>query len=304
MDFESRLYHYGLGVGVPYGALNSVANIFDETRHVGELSRRRRLAQKITENSRFVGFIPKDRGFALVGHDTLPYTTEAIEASRAIIEDRRTIQNWKARRNNPFFQCERPEDLVNYPELMKFALSDAVLQIVSDYYGLLPQIKEIGIWVTPPQSHQFSSQLYHLDKPESQLVKLFLNIDPTDDDSGPLTLLPADVSRKVRQATNYEALYFRGDGRLTDETVFSICSKPDQVMLGGASGTGGFADTSNCFHFGSRCQSGERKMLTVAFMLPHKARNRRTPLFDLVPKPEDEVRRFVLSGVAPRLADA
>jgi len=67
-------------------------------------------------------------------------------------------------------------------------------------------------------------------------------------------------------------------------------------MLGGAAGTGGFADTSNCFHFGSRCRSGERKMLTVAFMLPHKARDRRTPLFDLVPRPADEARRQVLSG--------
>jgi hypothetical protein len=298
MDIERRLYHYGLGAGVPYGALNSIANIFDEARNAKELSRRRRLAQSIIGDSRWRDFVPKDRGFALVGPETLPHTQEAIKASRSIIEDRRKTQGWKARRNNPFYQCERPEDIVNYPELMKFALSDTMLQIVSGYYGLVPQIKEIGIWLTPPQEHQFSSQLYHLDKPESQLLKLFINIDPTQDDAGPLTLLPANVSRKVRQKTRYEAIYFRGNGRLTDQTVFSICSQSDQIMLGGASGTGGFADTSNCFHFGSRCKSGERKMLTVAFMLPHKTRDPRTPLFDLVPLQDDEVRRLVLSGSA------
>ena len=295
MDIERRLYYYGLGAGLPYGALNSVANAFDQATHASDLARRRKLAREVLAQSPWVGFIPKDLGYAVVGPDTLPGAQKAIDAARAIIEDRRKT-GWKARKYNPFYQCERAEDFVQYPELIDFVLSDAVLQIVTDYYGFIPQLKEIGIWLTPPQSHQFSSQLYHLDKPESRLVKLFLNIDANDDFSGPLTLLPANVSQKVRQKTGYEAIYFRGDGRLTDETVFSVCPKSSQIMLGGPAGTGGFADTSNCFHFGSRCASGERKMFTVTFMMPHKARDRRTPLFDLIPEPKDEIRRMVLSG--------
>jgi len=295
MDIERRLYYYGLGAKLPYGALNSIANAFDVAVHAPDLANRRKIARELLKGSPWVGFIPKESGYAVVGSDTLPGAQKAIDASRAIIEDRRRT-GWKARRNNPFYQCERPEDFVDYPELIEFALSDAVMQIVSDYYGMIPQLKEIGIWLTPPQSHKFSSQLYHLDKPESQLVKLFLNIDANDDASGPLTLLPVNVSRQVRDKTDYETIYFRGDGRLTDETVFSICPTSSQVMLGGPAGTGGFADTSNCFHFGSRCASGERKMLTVAFMLPHKARDRRTPLFDLVPRPADEMRRLALCG--------
>ena len=295
MDIESRLYHYGLGVGLPYGPLNSIANAFDLARNAPDLSRRRKLARQMLVGSPWTGFVPKDKGYALVGPDTLPGTAAALEAARAIIEHRRN-SGWKARKNNPFYQCERPEDFRDYPELIEFVLSDAMMQIVSDYYGMVPQMKEVGIWLTPPQDHQFSSQLYHLDKPESQLLKLFLNVGNNDDDSGPLTLLPADVSRRVRQKTRYEAIYFCGDGRLADDTIFSICSASEQVALGGSPGTGGFADTSNCFHFGSRCRSGERKMLTVAFMLPHKAREPRTPLFDLVERPTDEARRLVLSG--------
>ncbi|HZS55553.1 MAG TPA: hypothetical protein VFA65_14225, partial [Bryobacteraceae bacterium] len=53
---------------------------------------------------------------------------------------------------------------------------------------------------------------------------------------------------------------------------------------------------SNCFHFGSRCQAGERIMMMVKFMLPHRARRSRTPLFDLVPEPTDEARRLALAG--------
>ncbi len=296
MDIEGRLYYYGLGAGFPYGVLNSIANAFDNAVHVKDLARRRMAAREVLANSPWTGFIPKDLGYAVVGPETLPGAQRAIEASRAIIEDRRK-SGWKARKHNPFYQCERPQDFVDYPEIIDFALSDAVMHIVTDYYCMVPQLKEVGIWLTPPQSHQFSSQLYHLDKPESQLVKLFLNIDANDDASGPLTLLPLNVSRRVREKTGYESIYFRGDGRLDDQTVFSICTTSSQIMLGGPVGTGGFADTSNCFHFGSRCASGERKMLTVSFMLPHKARNRRTPLFDLVPRPVDEMRRLALSGV-------
>ena len=125
---------------------------------------------------------------------------------------------------------------------------------------------------------------------------LFLNVDSTEAENGPLTLLPVNVSGKVRQRTNYESIYFREDGRLADDTVFAHCSAGDQIELGGGAGTGGFADTSNCFHFGSRCRSGERKMLVIKFMLPHKARDPRTPLFDLVRPPANEAHRLILSG--------
>lgn len=295
MDIESRLYHYGLGAGIPYGALNSIANVFDVARNAPELARRLRLAREMLAGSRWRGFVPQDTGFALVKPDTLPHTAEMLDAVREIIEDRRKT-GWKARKNNPFYQLERPEDFKNYPALMKFVLSDPMLHIASDYYGMVPQLKEVGIWLTPPQDHEFSSQLYHLDKPESRLLKLFINVDEHDQSSGPLTLLPANVSKVVRDKTSYEAVYFRGDGRLTDATVFQHCSPSDQIALGGSAGYGGFADTSNCFHYGSRTKSGERKMFTAAFMLPHKARETRTPLFDLVPEPQDEARRMVLSG--------
>jgi hypothetical protein len=295
MEIEALLYHYGLGAGLPYGVLNSVANAFDAARNASDLSRRRRLAEEILVGSPWVGFIPKDQGYALVTPDTLPGTKEALEAARAVIDDRRKT-GWKARSNNPFFQCERAEDFPDYPALMDFALSDAMLHIISDYYGMVPQMKEIGIWLTPPQNRLFSSQLYHLDQPEVQLVTLFLNVDANDADAGPLTLLPASVSNNVRRKTRYEAVYFCGDGRLSDDAVFAHCSASNIVGLGGIAGSGGFVDNSNCLHYGSRCKSGERKMLAVRFMLPHKARSPRTPLFDLFPEPVDEVRRLILSG--------
>jgi hypothetical protein len=295
MGLETKLYHYGLGAGLPFGALNSFAVTVNEVRHAGDVSRRRRAAQQLLAGSPWKGFMSRERGFALVNPDTLPGTQAALAAAREVIEEARR-EGARPKKNNPFIQCERPEAFVKYPALVEFAFSDAVIGIVSDYYGMVPQVKEIGIWLTPQQTHQFSSQLYHLDKPDGQLVKLFINVVDHDAAAGPLTFLPADVSRRVRKATKYEDIYFRKDGRIEDESVFSVCSLSDQMTLGGTAGSGGFADTSNCLHFGSRTAAGERKMLTVAFELPHRSRNPRTPLFDLLPEPKDELRRLVLSG--------
>ena len=125
-----------------------------------------------------------------------------------------------------------------------------------------------------------------------------MNVELNDEEKGPTTLLPADISKKICQGSNYEARYYSGQGFVNDETIFKYCTRDDQISLGGPAGTGAFADTSNCFHFGSRCRSGERLMLMVKFMLPHKARKTRTPRFDLISEPKDEVRRLALCGAA------
>jgi hypothetical protein len=295
MSIEARLYHYGLGVGMPYRALNRFANACSEAGNARDLARRRRLAREMLSGSTWRGFIPKDKGYAPVAPDTLPGANEAIECVREIVRDRQSA-GFKARPHNPFYQLEKPEHFRDYPALTNFILSDTILHIVSDYYGMVPQLKAAGIWLTTSQEKQFGSQLFHLDKPEAQIVGLFINAEANDTSTGPLTLLPSDVSWVVRGKTNYESVYFRGNGRLTDETVFQNCRTDDQVSLGSGPGVGVFADTSNCFHFGSRCQEGERTMLMLKFMLPHKVQDTRTPIFDLVPEPADDVRRMVLSG--------
>jgi hypothetical protein len=296
MSLEGRLYHYGLGAGVPYGLLNSIANAFDVAFHASDVSKRKRVAREILATSKYANFLPQNTGFAHVEPDILPGTQEVLAAVRGIIAERR-ITGWKKRDVNPVDHLELPEHFRDHPELLRFALSDVMLEIVSGYYGLVPQLKEMGIWITREQKDQYNSQLFHLDKPEVKIVGLFMNVELNGPEKGPTTVLPADKSDLVRRGTNYEAKYFRGEGFIGDETVFKYCKREDLASVGGPPGTGAFVDTSRCFHFGSRCRSGERVMLMVKFMLPHKARKSRTPLFDLVPEPADEARRLALSGV-------
>lgn len=292
---ERRLYYYGLGAGLSYRSLDSVANAFAVARYAGEIGRRRALARELLAGSRWADFISKKTSFARVAPDTLPGTSEVLPIIRDIIKERR-VTGWHKSRVNPVDHLELPEHFRDHPKLLQFALSDTMLQIFTGYYGMVPQLKEIGIWVSPPREELGNSQLYHLDKPESKIVGLFLNVEHNGVEQGPFTFVPADESEKVRKATRYEARYFRGEGYLTDDDVFKYASRDRQVTAEGPPGTGVIVDTSTCFHFGSRVLTGERIMLMVKFMLPHRARKRRTPLFDLTPRPRDELRQLVLVG--------
>lgn len=297
MRLESRLYYYGLGMGIPYGLLNSVARTYSLARCAYDVYRRQRLTRDLLRDSSWSGFIPKDRGYARVQTNTLPGIEEALQTVRQIIRERRKT-GWKTRDVNPVDHLELPEHFRDHPEILNFALSDKIVQIVCDYYGMVPQLKEIGIWVTREQEKLYNSQLFHLDKPEVGILALFINVERNDEEKGPVTLLPADISKEIRKNTRYDEIYFRGSGYISDEMVFHHCSPQDQITLAGGPGTGTFCDTSRCFHYGSRCHSGERIMMMVKFMPPHRAHKTRTPLFDLVPEPEDEVRRLMLSGAA------
>lgn len=298
MTLETNFYHFGLGAGLPFRALHSVANVVSGGVHAADLMTRRRLAARVTKNSQRRGFVSRTHGWAPLAPDTLPGTERVLDIVRALIEERRDYPE-RLKPRNPFDYLERPEDFQAHPELLAFALSDDLLEIACDYYGVLPQLKEIGFWLSKPVDHLFSSQYYHLDKPESRIFSLFLNVEDNPPDVGLTTFLPADVSRRVRRQTRYDKVYFRGNGRLTDEQVYASCAQSDAIEIDGRRGHGAIVDTTSCFHYGSRCSTGQRAVFSIKFMLAHKARNPRTPSLDGHAYGDDPIRRLVLAGAKP-----
>jgi hypothetical protein len=92
-----------------------------------------------------------------------------------------------------------------------------------------------------------------------------------DEQSGPLTVLPADDSQRVRRALGY--LYRQ---RLTDAQVASVVGTGRERPILGPAGTTVLVDTSRCFHYGSRVGPGAIPRLVTmiqyqtpySFMLP------------------------------------
>jgi hypothetical protein len=86
-------------------------------------------------------------------------------------------------------------------------------------------------------------------------------MDNVDEDCGPFTFLPADVSQRV---SNY--LGTVKEHRITDKTIYSVANPSDAIRLTGPAGTGAFVDSSRCYHHGARVKRGERLLLQFHFL--------------------------------------
>lgn len=151
--------------------------------------------------------------------------------------------------------------------VVRFALRDDVLAAISRYLGVVPCLSTISVFFSDTvEGTPKSSQLHHCDGDDVTQVKIFVYCTDVDAASGPLTVLGAEPSARVRRATRY---HYRQ--RLTDEQVAAVLG-PDreQPILGGA-GTAAFVDTSRCFHFGSRVAPGAppRLVTMIQYQTPY-----------------------------------
>jgi len=160
--------------------------------------------------------------------------------------------------------------------VMRFALRDDVLAAISRYLGMVPFLSTISVFHSDTvPGDPTSSQLHHCDGDDVTQVKIFVYCSDVDPPSGPLTVLDAESSTRVRKAVNYQ---FRQ--RLTDEQVAAVLGAGADRPILGPSGTTAFLDTSRCFHYGSRvAPDAPARLVTMiqyqtpySFMLPRVER--------------------------------
>ena len=151
--------------------------------------------------------------------------------------------------------------------VVRFALRDDVLSAVSRYLGVVPCLGAISVFFSDTvEGTPKSSQLHHCDGDDVTQVKIFVYCSDVDAASGPLTVLGAEQSARVRRATRY---HYRQ--RLTDEQVAAVLGPRQEHPILGASGTAAFVDTSRCFHFGSRVAPGAapRLVTMIQYQTPY-----------------------------------
>jgi hypothetical protein len=160
--------------------------------------------------------------------------------------------------------------------VMRFALRDDVLAAVCRYLGLVPFLSTISVFHSDTvPGDPTSSQLHHCDGDDVKQVKIFLYCSDVDPGSGPLTVLDAASSARVRKAVGYR---FRQ--RLTDQQVADVLGPGADRPILGPTGTTAFLDTSRCFHYGSRvAPDAPARLVTMiqyqtpySFMLPRSQR--------------------------------
>lgn len=158
-----------------------------------------------------------------------------------------------------------PKDLAEYPEFIDFALNPDILSTATEYLGELPMLAGVYFWHahTAPGAWK-KSQLYHSDYDDIRQFKVFLFADEVTPDSGPLTLLPAHISEKIRTQLNNNNNRF-GE-YIDDEKIRPLIPEGVEKPLTGPAGTMAFADTSRVLHFGSRVENKDRYMVVFQFI--------------------------------------
>jgi hypothetical protein len=212
-----------------------------------------------------------------------------------------------------FYNMLSESDLFRYPALLDFVFSHELLEGIETYLGLFPQLSSIGVYRSRivGQESLEGSQKYHFDTFEKNHVKVFVNLRPVTPLNGPVTFIPANVSKALctnRIAYKLETLFSEAPDRsqlghelnsrvLPRKNVSLEMLTRSTLKLVGPAGSTAIVDTARCLHSGSRVQEGERYVFLAHYTNHSKYLNR--PANDhLALRPQyfsEELTRFINS---------
>lgn len=143
----------------------------------------------------------------------------------------------------------------------RIALNNSILKVLYHYFSA-PAFMDYSIVtksVYSGEKYQIS-QLWHQDKDDYEMAKLFIYINDVTDRNGPFTLLNKQSSKKIPTS------FLRN--HIEDDFIFKRVKQGEVIYLTGKKYTAFLVDTSKCFHMGSRITSqGQfRYMLTATFI--------------------------------------
>lgn len=147
----------------------------------------------------------------------------------------------------------------------RFALTETVLNIANAYFQMYAKLRYYNVWKTfASTSKARESQLWHFDREDRYILKMFLYLTDVDDGAGPFTYAPG--THKKGKLNNLEPDFFVEGGvrRTTDEQMNAVFPKEKWIKGTGKKGTIVFTDTRG-FHKGGEARTNDRLMFTCMF---------------------------------------
>ena len=245
--------------------------------------------------------IHRDRGYAVFPPEPFPEAREIVEATADLgrnVDLAKPGLSKKARSGFMVPMMDMASLTLDSP-MLRLALRPDVIAAVSSYLGMVPVIAYLQVFYSEANSDEArSSQLFHCDADATSQVKIFVLCSEVTRSNGPLTLLDAKTSRNVRSRLGYHF-----GGKIKDKRLAGIIDESDHVPIVGPPGTVCFVDTTQCFHFGSRVESGTAPRLVTmiqyltpsSFMLPRDHRQG-SPFRQLATHQMGRVQRMVLGA--------
>jgi hypothetical protein len=146
----------------------------------------------------------------------------------------------------------------------RMALHPTVRSVANGYFRMHTQLRFYNVWRTLVVEHDpMASQLWHRDREDFLILKMFVYLRDVDADSGPFRYVPG-THRKGTVRAAPDSFLEGHVARSTDEQMAEIVPPDAWIEATGSSGTIVFADTRG-FHCGGRSRTRERLMFTALY---------------------------------------
>ncbi len=150
----------------------------------------------------------------------------------------------------------------------RFALQETFLNIANAYFGMLVKLRYYNVWQTfATVGAARESQLWHFDREDNYILKLFLYLKDVDEGAGPFTYAPKTHRKGGLWGKQPEFSLEQNVMRSNDEQMSAVVPKENWVKGTGKKGTIIFADTRG-FHKGGEARTDDRLMFTAMFTSP------------------------------------
>jgi hypothetical protein len=164
------------------------------------------------------------------------------------------------------FLGDRPKLDVN-SIYARFALQNSILDIANAYFGMYTRLRDYNVWRTFVTSGQArESQLWHRDREDLPILKVFVYLNDIDYGAGPFTYAPG-THHKGPVRTIPESFNEKSVRRSTDEQMAKVVSPDRWVKATGSAGTIVFTDTHG-YHKGGLARTRDRLMYFCMFTSP------------------------------------
>jgi hypothetical protein len=244
--------------------------------------------------------IPAEQGFLVCSPGT--FDVAAVVAAALETVESVNIEEKKAEANKSFMtKLGNMKAMTLESPFLQFAMRPEIVASAAAYLGMVPIVQFANVYHSSHAADELAkSQLYHCDSDEVTQVKIFVFCEDVTPEAGPLTVVPADLSQRVRDHVHYK--YKK---RLSDEQVREALGDDlVEVPITGPAGTVVFVDTSRCLHFGSRISTvGVRRLVVMlqyvtplAFILPEHDFHAGAAFRHLLRDDHDAVTALLLGG--------
>lgn len=146
----------------------------------------------------------------------------------------------------------------------RFALAKPFLQVANAYFGMYTRLRHYNVWRNfPSREEARTSQLWHRDREDRQILKCFVYLSDVRAENGPLNYVPGSQASGRRRAVP-ESFDEAGVRRSTDDQMAKVHPRETWVQAVGPAGTVVFADTRG-FHKGGLVRGTDRLMFVSMF---------------------------------------